>query len=132
MELAGTWSFYAAFRRAHGLNHLPHPEPPEIALQYGTTLTIPLWLRNYTSSDQVITIAADLPSGWSLQNGAGKFSISAKQVSAARVEINLPPLTDAAPKKPETQEVTVRAEANGKSIGTVKLRVELRKRTLPQ
>jgi len=132
MERAGTWSFYAAFRRAHGLTHLPHPEPPEIALQYGTTLTIPLWLRNYTSSDQVITIAADLPSGWTLQNGAGKFTASAKQVAAARIEINLPPLTDAAPKKPEAQEVTVRAEANGKSIGTVKLRVELRKRTLPQ
>ena len=30
-ELAGPWSFYAEFRRAHGLTHLPHPEPPEIA-----------------------------------------------------------------------------------------------------
>src|SRR6202035_2485869 len=33
VELGGPWSFYADFRRAHGLPHLPHPEPPEIALQ---------------------------------------------------------------------------------------------------
>jgi hypothetical protein len=35
-------------------------------------------------------------------------------------------------KKPEPQEVAVRAEANGQAIGEVKLRVELRKRALPQ
>src|SRR6267143_4673359 len=28
VELAGPWSFYAEFRRAHGLMHLVHPEPP--------------------------------------------------------------------------------------------------------
>jgi hypothetical protein len=35
------------------------------------------------------------------------------------------------PKKLEAQEVTVRVESNGQSIGEVKLRVELRKRALP-
>jgi hypothetical protein len=53
-------------------------------------------------------------------------------VAAARVEISLPVLGNAAPKKPEAQEVTVRAQSNGQSIGVVKLRVELRKRALPQ
>src|SRR5467141_2222166 len=33
VELGGPYSFYAEFRRAHGLTSLPHPEPPEIALQ---------------------------------------------------------------------------------------------------
>ena len=42
IELAGPWNFYAEFRRAHELENLPHPEPPEIALQAGTTLVIPL------------------------------------------------------------------------------------------
>ena len=129
MELAGPWSFYAEFRRAHGLNHLPHPEPPEIALQAGTTLVIPLWVRNQTAAAQEITLSADLPAGWTLQSGAGKFSIGAKQTAAARVEVSLPA---EAGKKNELQEVTVRAESGGKSIGVVKLRVELRKRALPQ
>ena len=131
VELAGPWSFYADFRRAHGLNHLPHPEPPEIALQVGTTLVIPLWVLNPTSAAQEIALAADLPTGWVLQSGVGKFSIGAKQTAAARIEIALPASADAV-KKSELQEVTLRAEAGGKSIGTVKLRVELRKRSLPQ
>ncbi|MDP9338654.1 MAG: PIG-L family deacetylase [Acidobacteriota bacterium] len=131
VELAGPWSFYADFRRAHGLNHLPHPEPPEIALQAGTTLVIPLWVRNQTSSAQEIMLAADLPAGWTLQSGAGKFSIGARQTAAARIEVALPVNADAA-KKNELQEINVRAESSGKSIGAVKLRVELRKRALPQ
>jgi LmbE family N-acetylglucosaminyl deacetylase len=129
VALGGPWSFYAEFRRAHDLNHLPHPEPPEIALQAGTTLVIPLWVRNQTAATQAITLSADLPAGWSVQSGAGKFSTGAKQTAAARVEVSLP--TEAG-KANELQEVTVRAESGGKSIGVVKLRVELRKRALPQ
>jgi LmbE family N-acetylglucosaminyl deacetylase len=131
VELAGPWSFYANFRRAHGLNHLPHPEPPEIALQAGTTLVIPLWVRNQTASEQEITLTPNLPAGWTLQSGAGKFSIGAKQTAAARIEVNLPATTDAA-KKNDLQNITVRAESAGRTIGTVQLRVELRKRALPQ
>ncbi|MDP9146779.1 MAG: PIG-L family deacetylase [Acidobacteriota bacterium] len=132
VELAGPWSFYAEFRRAHGLNHLPHPEPPEIALQVGTTLVIPLWLRNRTAADRQITLSADLPTGWTMLSGAGKFSIPAKQTVAARMEINLPATIDAAGKKDNLQEITVHAESDGKYIGRATLRVELKKRALPQ
>jgi LmbE family N-acetylglucosaminyl deacetylase len=131
-ELAGPWSFYDDFRLEHGLTHLWHPEPPEVALQAGTTLVIPLWLRNQTSGPREMTLSADLPAGWKLQSGAGKFVVAAKKVAAARVEIGLPELADAADGKRELREVTVRAESNGQSIGVVKLRVELRKRALPQ
>ena len=131
-ELAGPWSYYADFRRTHGLTHLPHPEPPEIALQAGGTLIIPLWLRNQSSAAREITISADLPSGWTVQAGIGKFAIGAEQTAAVRVEVNLPSLGDAAPKKQEPQEVTVRAESGGQTIGIIKLRVELRKRGLPK
>jgi hypothetical protein len=131
-ELGGPWSYYAEFRRAHGLSQLPHPEPPEIALQAGTTLAVPLWLRNRTGATREVTLSADLPAGWTVQGGAGKFTLAAKQVAAVRVDIALPELGDADPKKQEPREVTVRAESNGQSIGIVKLRVVLRKRTLPQ
>jgi LmbE family N-acetylglucosaminyl deacetylase len=131
VELGGPWSFYADFRRAHGLTHLPHPEPPEIALQAGTTLVIPLWVRNQTSSPQEIILSVELPSGWAVESGAGKFSIGAKQMAAARMEVALPASTDGA-KKNEPQEITMHAESGGHPIGDVKLRVELRKRALPQ
>ena len=132
IELAGPWNFYAEFRRAHGLENLPHPEPPEIALQAGTTLVIPLWLRNETAATQEITLAADLPAGWKVESGDGKFLVAAKQVAALRVEISLPALNDAKATKQDAQEVTVHGTSDGKSIGTVKLRVELRKRALPE
>ena len=132
VELAGPWSFYAEFRRAHGLTNLPHPEPPEIALQAPGTLVIPLWIRNRTAKTQEITLSAALPAGWIAQSGTWKFTVAAKQVAAARVEVDLPAPAENAAKKPEPQEVTVRAEANGQVIGEVKIRVELRKHALPQ
>jgi LmbE family N-acetylglucosaminyl deacetylase len=132
IELAGPWGFYSEFRRAHGLENLPHPEPPEIALQAGTTLVIPFWLRNETASAQEITLAVDLPAGWKVESGDGKFLVAAKQVAAGRVEISLPALNDWKETKQDAQEVTVHGTSNGKSIGTVKLRVELRKRALPE
>jgi LmbE family N-acetylglucosaminyl deacetylase len=132
VELAGPWSFYAEFRRAHGLTNLPHPEPPEIALQALGTLVIPLWLRNRTTKAQEITLTATLPAGWTAQSGTGRLTVAAKQTAALRIEINLPPLAENAPKKGEPQEITVHADSNGQTIGDVKLRVELRKRALPQ
>jgi LmbE family N-acetylglucosaminyl deacetylase len=130
-ELAGPWSFYADFRRGHGLTHLSHPEPPEIALQAGTTLVVPLWLRNQSDTAREVILSANLPADWKVQSGEGKFQLAAKQTAAARIEIALPPFSDG-PKANQPQEVTVRAESDGKSIGTAKLRVELRKTALPQ
>ncbi|HEY6267629.1 MAG TPA: PIG-L family deacetylase [Candidatus Acidoferrum sp.] len=132
VELGGPYSFYAEFRRAHGLAHLPHSEPPEIALQGHTTMVIPLWVRNRTAKTQEISIAATLPGGWAVQSGTGKFTVAAKQTAAARIEIMLPAVPENETKKPEPQEVTVRTDSNGQSIGEIKLRVELRKRALPQ
>jgi hypothetical protein len=132
VTLAGPWDFYAEFRRAHGLGHLPHPEPPEMALQAGTSLVIPLWLRNPTGASREVTLSADLPAGWTVSNGTGKFVVAAKQTSPARIEVNLPAFTDPKKMKEDARDVTVRAESNGASVGVVKLRVELRKRALPE
>jgi LmbE family N-acetylglucosaminyl deacetylase len=131
LELAGPWSFYAEFRAAHGLENLPHPEPPEIALQADSSLVIPLWVHNPTEASREITLSADVPSGWTVANGVGKLVVASKQTAPARIEINLPALAD--PKKSkDVREVTVRAESNGQSAGIVKLRVELRTRSLPE
>lgn len=132
LELGGPWSFYAEFRRAHGLTNLPHPEPPEITLQAPGILVIPLWVRNHTAKLQEIALSATLPAGWIAESGIGKFTVAAKQMAAARVEVNLPALAEKTTNKAEPQEVTIRAQANGQAVGEVKLRVELRKHALPQ
>src|SRR5579863_5801035 len=95
-ELAGPWKFYQQFRRAHGLTQLPHPEPPEIALQAGTELLLPIWLRNETTEQKEFTLSASLPAGWTLQGNPTKFIVGAKQTGAVRVEINLPALKEPA------------------------------------
>jgi len=132
VSLAGPWSFYAEFRAAHQLTHLPHPEPPEIALQEGTTLIIPLWVRNSTGENREVTLSAELPQGWSVSSGAGKVKVGANQTAGTRVEIALGSLSDAAKGKEEAQGVTVRAESGGKSVGEVVMKVELRKKALPE
>ena len=123
VELAGPWSYYAEFRRMHALEHLPHPEPPEIALQAGSTLVIPLWLNNRTASSRDLSLSVDAPNGWTVQNGAGKFALASRRRAAGRIEIALPALSDAKKTKEDPREVTVRAESNGQSVGIVKLRV---------
>jgi LmbE family N-acetylglucosaminyl deacetylase len=132
VELAGPWNFYAKFREAHGLTHLPHPEPPEIALQAGTSLVIPLWIRNATSEKKEFTLTADLPAGWKAAGGTGKFIVGAKQTAGTRVEIDLPAIADEKKTREDAKEITVRAEADGKAIGAVKMKVELRKKALPE
>lgn len=132
IELGGPWSFYAEFRRAHGLTNVPHPEPPEIALQGPGTLVIPLRIPNQTSKAQEITLSATLPPGWTVEGGTtGKLAVAAKQIAAARVEVSLPAATEKTANA-QPQEVTIHAQANGQTIGEVKLRVKLRKRALPQ
>src|SRR5437879_2785085 len=132
VELDGPYSFYSEFRRAHGLTNLPHPEPPEIALQAPGTLMIPLWVRNRTARTQEITLSAVLPAGWTAQSGTGRFTVAAKQVASARSEVNLPAPPEKSAPKVEPQEVTVHADSNAQSVGEIKLRVEIRKRALPQ
>jgi hypothetical protein len=132
-ELAGPWDFYTEFRRAHALTHLPHPEPPEIALQAGATLVIPIWLRNDSVEPQEFTLSANLPAGWTMTTNPAKFTVGAKQTGAIRPEINLPAWTEpAAGQKPQPQEISIQVQVAGQSVGEIKLRVELRKRALPE
>jgi biopolymer transport protein ExbD len=65
-------------------------------------------------------------------SGAGKFVVGEKQTAGARVEINLPALADEKKSREDAKEVTVKAEADGKVIGVVKMKVEVRKKALPE
>src|SRR5207302_5477346 len=102
------------------------------ALQGHTTLVIPLWVRNRTGKTQEVSLAASLPAGWAVQTGTGRFTVTAKQLAATRIEVQLPAVPENETKKPEPAEISVHAESNGQSVGEIKLRVELRKRALPQ
>ena len=131
VELGGAWSFYEEFKRAHGLENLPHINEPEIGVQAGGPLEIPIWVRNTTGEAKTIDLAVNAPSGWTTTAGAGPYKIAAGLLASLNVEI----MTPAAPiseTSKDISEVTVTATSNGKQIGVIKLQVMLRKRALPQ
>jgi LmbE family N-acetylglucosaminyl deacetylase len=132
VTLAGPWSFYDEFRAAHQLTHLPHPEPPEIALQENTALIIPLWVRNATGEAREVKLSAEVPQGWTATSGTGPVKVGANQTAGTRVEIALGALVDKAKGRDEAKAVTVRAESGGKSVGEIVMKVELRKKALPE
>lgn len=92
---------------------------------------MPLWLRNDTADVRDITLSADLATGWRMQSGVGNFTLAPRQVAAGQIEVKLPPLA-AEKKKLEPWDVTIHGESKGSPVGSVKLRVALRKRALPQ
>lgn len=131
--LGGPWEFYAQFRAAHGLENLLQASTPEIAVKAGSMLLVPLVIRHADPSQAMkVHLKVEAPSGWKVVSGQGEFALAAETSTALGVEIETPVLSAEELKKAEPQEVTVRAEASGKSIGEVKLRVLLRSYALPQ
>jgi LmbE family N-acetylglucosaminyl deacetylase len=132
IELGGPWSFYRDFRVAHGLERLPQLGVPEIAVAASGILEIPIWLHNPTNTAQEIKLTATVPNGWTVKNGADTYSVRPGEDSAATIEIAVPQLPASESKSKEISEVLVSAESSGQNIGTIKLRVQLRARALPQ
>ena len=131
--LGGPWLFCAQFRAAHGLENLRQASTPEIGVKAGSTLLVPLVIYHAVPSEALkVNLKIETPGGWKVVSGQGEFELPAESSTALRVEIETPALSAEELRKTVPQEVTVHAEADGKSIGNVKLRVLLRANALPQ
>jgi LmbE family N-acetylglucosaminyl deacetylase len=127
LELAGPWGFYETFRREHGLQHLQKAAVPEVAIAVGATLQMPLLLRNDTAASKEVTLSITAPEGWATKDGAGTYTVRAGD--------QLPVLfTLDSPKNGESKEneIVCHAQADGQTVGTLKLHVQLRSGGLPQ
>jgi len=127
VALGGPWGFYERFFRAHGITKLPKAKGPEVAIKRGATLTIPLELHNHTGAAKNMTIALKLPEGWTTQSGAGSLSLDPQSdyywqvlVDAPKAEIK------------DRQEIECTASADGKTLATIRISVQLRNGGLPQ
>jgi len=107
-------------------------DPPEIGVKSGTTLSLPLTIHHDEKRKLEATISAELPQGWKVLNGAGKFLLPAEADTNVRVEIETPALTEAELKRATPQPVMIRVQADGKSAGEVKVDVLLKASALPQ
>lgn len=129
--LAGPWLFYDHFRLAHKLEHLPQADPPEIAVQEKTTFYVPLYIRNNNSSEQQVTLSIDMPADWKLKSDT-KYLLRAKEDAGIHLDIDLPAIAGTDANARDQRDIVLRADAGGKKVGELKLRVQLRKRALPQ
>lgn len=127
IEIGGPWSFYEDFRAAHDLTDLPKAEIPQIAVAAGTTLQLPVIMRDDDKEPAEVTLTAKLPDGWTLKNPLPHYRLSPGDIVPVEIEITTPPK-----KTDQISEMSCRAEAAGHEIGTVKLNVKLVGGGLPQ
>ncbi len=118
VELGDPWAFYRRFWQAHDLEHLAKLYPPEAGVGPDMNLSVPLIIRNSTGKPQKVTLTAKLPPGWKQTSGAAIYPVDAHNFYPARADFEAP-----AGERPEWQEITFHAAVNGKTVGSVTLRV---------
>jgi LmbE family N-acetylglucosaminyl deacetylase len=121
LQTGGPWAFYRSFWRAHNLDHLASLLEPEIEISAGSPFRIPLLVRNTASSPQKITITPSLPEGWKDVSGSGTYVMD-----PGAEETVLSVLSAPAVKKAEWHEVKYQALVDGKTVGSVVVKVRLR------
>ena len=132
IRLGGPWGFYAAFWPEHGLVDIPVPPQPEIAIKPGTAVYVPIVVQHANQNASTVLLTVEAPAGWKVTSGQGEFTLPKESSTALKVEIDTPWLSPEELKRAQPQEIIVRAQKNGASIGEVKLRVPLQGGALPE
>ncbi len=127
LELAGPWAFYEAFAPEHELTHLPHLSVPQIAINRGSTLTIPLTLRNSGIKPKTLTLSVVAPAGWVVESGAGEYTVDANSSVAATVKLTSPTKDDGT-----LQTIRCQVDVPDEHPSSIELQVKLRSGGLPQ
>jgi hypothetical protein len=116
----------------HGLLDIPVAPEPEIAVKSHSSVYVPIVVHHADATPLTISLRVEAPSGWKVTAGQGNFSLPAEPSTAIEVEVETPLMSPEELKSAKPQEITVRAEKNGASLGEVQLRVQLHGSALPQ
>jgi len=106
---------------------IPKAEISEISVAAGTLLQLPVILRDDGDEPVEITLSTTLPDGFALKSTLPRYRLLPGDRYPLELELTTP-----AKKSDQVGEVTCRAEAAGKEIGTVRLRVRIAGGGLPQ
>ena len=131
-ELAGPWLYYQEFRRRHGLTDLPQAKMPEIAVEVGSTLTVPIVISHVAKTSELANVTVTAPNGWQVMNGAGRLRLPTESRTALNVEIASPQLGREELKSAKPVEIVVRVGEDRMPPTEVTLRVLLKASALPQ
>jgi LmbE family N-acetylglucosaminyl deacetylase len=128
LELGGSWHYYRNFWPAHGLEHLADLLSPQVAVNFDSFLWVPLLIHNPTNSAMNVSLGIDIPQGWTyVRKPSLQFSVEAHKTYWLDFEVRTP-----AERTEGWKAVAIRAEADGKRIGSIELRVQLNGGALPQ
>jgi hypothetical protein len=100
---------------------------PELEVAVDSYVHIPLLLRNDTPDSVEITLTSTIPTGWRESSGSARYRLGPFETYSAQTFFFAP-----TEEQPEPQEVIWNAEANGKVIGSVSVKVTVKEWTLPQ
>jgi hypothetical protein len=100
---------------------------PEAQAAPGEPLWVPLLIRNDTDSPRQIELHATLPAGWIQEPNAVSYPVAAYDSYPIQLAVKAP-----VSQKGTWQTLSWSAAADGKSLGTVTLRVKVEGNYLPQ
>lgn len=129
--LGGPWGFGETFRLRHCLTKLPAAKVPEIGVQAGSTVEIPLEIARGAAMPAMVAIQAALPEGWKTVRGEGSYSLPSEEISFVNLIVQAPNLLPEGSWNAQPQDLRVRVTF-GNSSEEVMLRVLLQKYALPQ
>jgi len=132
IKIGGPWEFYDAFRIKHGLWQLPTATTAEIAVKPGSVVAIPVHVLRPMLAPGVFALTADVPAGWKVIGGEGKFSVAQGTEAQFRVEIQIPELSKEQLKQAKPETIVVHVSQDEKPIGEVKFKVQLVSGGVPQ
>ncbi len=128
VELGGPWAFYRRFWKAQGVERLADLLPvPEVSVGAGEILHVPLLIRNDTPEQAEVRLTISPPSGWEVRSGTARYGVRPQDTYPAETSVAVP-----AGAKPGWQQVSYLAEAGGRTIGSITLRVNVAGGGLPQ
>ncbi len=119
LQMGGPWAFYREFWRSHGIEHLAQLLPvPELAVGWGGTLHTPLLIHNATPNAQDVTLTVVLPKGWTEKSGSAQYPVAPGDTYPTESVMVAPASGELG-----WQEITWNAQAGGRQVGQVSLRV---------
>jgi LmbE family N-acetylglucosaminyl deacetylase len=119
LRIGDPWSYYQRLWQAHGLDHISTIIPTEITVHTSSTLYIPLVVENPGNQMIHVSFSVQAPDEWQVMPLA-PVQVEPRSQYYVRLRANAP-----AAKIPGWQNFTVSGKLDGKSIGTVPIRVEL-------
>ncbi len=127
MELGQGWAFYRRFYPAHNLDIMSGLLSPELGVGSGQHFPVLLLLHNATDKPVTFHLRTELPPGWMVDSTSAQhahpwpvsdFTAAPHDDFPVRIRLVAPRL-----EKPKWQTITWTADADGRQIGPVTLRV---------